>query len=175
MGHDPGHQRPFFASNWENRTKTEQKQKKIRFFATCLAFCREKLNKRPDLLGRPHCKGVAIGVALFSHIKTQNQPKKRARSRKKQKQIYFFPPDPGTSPPLRRPHPGLTPAPSLPEGRATPGSAPRNVARPRGTAAMPGVCPTSPRPGVFRVFRVRELAGRSGSSSKTPPLNPPRR
>ena len=28
---------------------------------------------------------------------------------------------------------------------------------------------------VFRVFRVRELAGRSGSSSKTPPLNPPRR
>ena len=28
---------------------------------------------------------------------------------------------------------------------------------------------------VFRVFRVRELAGRSGSSSETPPLNPPRR
>ena len=28
---------------------------------------------------------------------------------------------------------------------------------------------------VFRVFRVRELAGRSGSSSGTPPLNPPRR
>ena len=27
----------------------------------------------------------------------------------------------------------------------------------------------------FRVFRVRELAGRSGSSSETPPLNPPRR
>ena len=27
----------------------------------------------------------------------------------------------------------------------------------------------------FRVFRVRELAGRSGSASKTPPLNPPRR
>ena len=24
---------------------------------------REKLNKRPDLSGRPHCKGVAIGVA----------------------------------------------------------------------------------------------------------------
>ena len=28
---------------------------------------------------------------------------------------------------------------------------------------------------VFRVFRVRELAGRSGSASETPPLNPPRR
>ena len=28
---------------------------------------------------------------------------------------------------------------------------------------------------VCRVFRVRELAGRSGSSSETPPLNPPRR
>ena len=28
--------------------------------------------------------------------------------------------------------------------------------------------------GQFRVFRVRELAGRSGSASKTPPLNPPR-
>ena len=27
----------------------------------------------------------------------------------------------------------------------------------------------------FRVFRVRELAGRSGSSSETPPLNPPKR
>ena len=27
----------------------------------------------------------------------------------------------------------------------------------------------------FRVFRVRELAGRSGSASETPPLNPPRR
>ena len=27
---------------------------------------------------------------------------------------------------------------------------------------------------VFRVFRVRELAGRSGSSSETPPLNPPK-
>ena len=28
---------------------------------------------------------------------------------------------------------------------------------------------------VFRVFRVRELAGRSGSASETPPLNPPKR
>ena len=28
---------------------------------------------------------------------------------------------------------------------------------------------------VFRVFRVRERAGRSGSSSETPPLNPPKR
>ena len=27
----------------------------------------------------------------------------------------------------------------------------------------------------IRVFRVRELAGRSGSASETPPLNPPRR
>ena len=33
----------------------------------------------------------------------------------------------------------------------------------------------SPLQDRARVFRVRELAGRSGSSSKTPPLNPPRR
>ena len=30
-------------------------------------------------------------------------------------------------------------------------------------------------PTVFRVFRVRELAGRGGSASEAPPLNPPRR
>ena len=28
-----------------------------------MEFAREKLNKRSDLSGRPHCKGVAIGVA----------------------------------------------------------------------------------------------------------------
>ena len=31
--------------------------------ATAISGSREKLNKRPGLLGRPHCKGVAIGVA----------------------------------------------------------------------------------------------------------------
>ena len=38
VGHDPGHQRPFFSSNWENRTKTEQKQNKILFFCDLSSF-----------------------------------------------------------------------------------------------------------------------------------------
>ena len=38
-----------------------------------------------------------------------------------------------------------------------------------------GGAPSLQLQGEFRVFRVRELAGRSGSASKTPPLNPPRR
>ena len=40
VGHDPGHQRPFFASSWENRTKTVQKQKNVFFcdLPTIVAF-----------------------------------------------------------------------------------------------------------------------------------------
>ena len=38
VGHDPGHQQPFFASSLENRTKPEPKQNKKSFFATYLAF-----------------------------------------------------------------------------------------------------------------------------------------
>ena len=108
----------------KNRAKT----KKIRFFATCLAFC-----------------------TVFAYKKTKSV-QKSSQVAEKQKNFLFFSARPrdsataATAPPPGAPR--ATPAPSLPEGRATPGSAPRNVARPRGTAAMPGVCPTSPRPGV---------------------------
>ena len=51
----------------------------------------------------------------------------------------------------------------------------RRRSRRRSCSARDAGTPMARARRVFRVFRVRELAGRSGSARKTPPLNPPRR
>ena len=86
MGHDPGHQRPFFASNWE----TEQKQSKNKnnpFFATCLAFC-----------------------PVFEYKNTKSvQKSSQVAEKQRKKNLFFFCPTPGQRHRCDGPTPGRTP------------------------------------------------------------------
>ena len=68
---------------------------------------------------------------MIPNLQKTKPVQKSSQVAEKQKK-YFYLPDPGTAPPLRRPHPrahpGLTPASSLPAPRADPGNATRTKA-----------------------------------------------
>ena len=140
--------------SWEIQTNTVQKQTKSAFFL------------------RPTCNVAFWTAPVYKKTKSvQNS----VRSQKNRNVFSFYPPDPGTAPPLRRPdprtHPGLRPRPRCP-GVGPPRAAPTgNVARPRSIATMPGVCPTLPPAlGSFRISHRKGTGPKRSGGVWSPPM-----
>ena len=114
----------------KNRAKTKNK----------IRFCFVKLAR-------------VLGLSPYINKQTKISPKIQP-GRGKTKISFFYPPDPATAPPLRRPdpraHPGLRPRPRCP-GVGPPRAAPREMRPDPGVSRRyPGSAPPPPRSEVDR-------------------------